>query len=163
MSKIEITEETHLEKEWFKEASNQTIDTLPEFINHIMNDYEHDYGTICHAVSACALAAAWAANKSESGGITGFQASFVMWDFIRQWLKTSNEVGMKLVDYDDMLYPQYGYKFEKTIRKDTWEQLQSVAKKRLEEKDEHVHPNVIAHWESIVKGVVPFGFTVTEC
>lgn len=61
-----------------------------------------------------------------------------------------------------MLYPQCGHKFEKTISKDTWEQLQNVAKKRLEEKNKHAHPNVIAHWESIVKGVVPFGFTVTE-
>ena len=162
MNKVEITEEMHLEKEWFAEASKQTLETLTKFINHIMNDYEHDYGTICHAISACALAAAWAADKSESGGITVFQASFVMWDFVRQWLKPSNETGMKLIDYDDMLYPQYGYKFAKTIREDTWKELQKVAQKRLEEKDEHVHPNVIAHWESIVKGVVPYGFTVTE-
>ncbi len=161
MSKIIATEEMHLEKEWFAEAKKQTIETLPNFINHIMNDYEHDYGTICHAVSACALAAAWAADTSENGGITGFQAGFVMWDFIRQWSYTSNETGMRILNYDDMLFPQYADKFEKTIRKDTWTKIQDIAKENLETKTT-AHPNVIAHWKNIVKGIVPFGYVVTD-
>ncbi len=161
MNKIEITEEMHLEKEWFAEAEKQTVETLPEFINHIMNDYEHDYGTICHAISACALATAWAVNASENGCITGFQAGFVMWDFVRQWSYSSNKTGMRILDYDNMLYPQYAEKFEKTIRKDTWEQLQNTAKEKLQDA-EGVHPNVVAHWESIVNGVVPFGYIVTD-
>ena len=84
-NKTPITEEMHLEKEWFELARKQTLETLPGFINYVMNDYMHDYGTICHAVAACALASAWAANDSPNGGITGFQANFVMWDFVKQW------------------------------------------------------------------------------
>ena len=99
----------HPEKEWFKQAKKQTIETLPEFMNHIMNDYCHDYGTVCHAVAACAMAAVYAANHHPSGGITGFQAGFVMWDIIRQTNYPSNKCGMKLIDYDNMLYPQYAY------------------------------------------------------
>lgn len=162
MSKIIVTEEMHLEKEWFAEAKKQTIESLPNFINHIMNDYVHDYGTVCHAVSACALAAAWAANASENGGITSFQAGFVMWDFIRQWCYTSNETGLRILDYDNMLYPQYADTFTaKTIRKDTWNKIQDIAKENLKTRIS-AHPNVIAHWENIVKGIVPFGFTVTD-
>ena len=40
-----ISEEQNLKKIWFEEAKEQTIETLPMFINHIMNDYDHDYGT----------------------------------------------------------------------------------------------------------------------
>ena len=65
MDKMAITEEMHLEKEWFEQAREQKLETLPEFMNHILNDYRHDYGTICHAISACALAAAWAADNSD--------------------------------------------------------------------------------------------------
>lgn len=165
MEKVKITEEMRLEKEWFEEARKQTLETLPKFIDHVMNDYEHDYGTVCHAISACAIAAAWAANASEMGGITGFQAGFVMWDFIRQWSYPNNKTSLKIVNYDDILYPQYGYKFEKTLTKRTWEGIQEEAARRLKEKEERgypVHPDVKAHWEGIVAGQVPFGFTVTE-
>lgn len=158
-----ITEEMHLEKEWFADAHKQTLETLPEFMRHVMNDYEHDYGTVCHAVAACAIAAAWAANNADGarGGITGFQAGFVMWDFIRQWSYPSVKTTMRILNYDDMLYPQYEYKYQKTIDSDTWKLLQKAAKKNLEEKD-YAHKDVVDHWKSIVDGNVPFGYTVKE-
>ena len=164
-NKNAITEEMNPEKEWFEEAKEQTVESLPAFINHIMNDYCHDYGTVVHAISACALAAAWAANASEGacGGITGFQAGFVMWDFIRQWQYPRNKTALKVVNYDDMLYPQYEQKFEKTITKRIWESIQEEAKRRLlEETGYEPHPTVKAHWESIVAGWVPFSYTVLE-
>lgn len=167
MSNNMINEEMHLEKEWYEQAKKQTLETLPAFIGHVMNDYQHDYGTVCHAIGACALAAAWAANheKGACGGITGFQAGFVMWEFILQWSYPNNKTGLRLLNYDDLLYPKYDYKFAKTITPDTWEALKKQAKKNLEddEKQEwHAHPDVIAHWQSIVDGVVPHGFTVKE-
>lgn len=160
--KIAITEEMRLEKEWFEEAKRQTLETLPAFINHVMNDYVHDYGTVCHAISACAIAAAWAANecKGACGGITGFQAGFVMWDFVVQWSYKNNRTALKIVDYDDMLYPQYGGKFQKTMSKSTWESIQNAAKENLSEKAEYVHPSVLAHWKSIVDGHIPFGYSI---
>ena len=156
-----INEEMHVEKEWFKEAKEQTIETLPQFINHLMNDYRHDYGTICHALSAAALATVYAADKSPQGGITGFQASFIMWDFIRQWMYPHNECGLRLVDYDDMLFPQYQDKFEKIISPDTWNKIQEQARKYVDEND-IVHPNVLAHWKLIINGEIPFGYVVKE-
>jgi hypothetical protein len=164
MDKVVITEEMRLEKEWFKQAHEQKLETLPEFMNHILNDYCHDYGTICHAISACALAAAWAANSSDQGGITGFQSSAVMWDFVRQWAYKNNKTSLRIIDYDNMLYPQYKSYFEnKTIDQSTWKALQNEAKRRLDEIDSGKEPaadSVISHWKSIVNGVVPFGYKI---
>ena len=160
MDKQAITEEMHLEKEWFEQASKiETIDQLTEFINHLFGDYNHDYGTACRAIGAAAVATAWYGAHVE--GITGFQAGFVMWDFIRHWTKTTNKCGMKLVDYDDFLYPQYRYKFEKAISKDVWESIQEQAKNNLLS-DEHACPEVRNHWQKIVSGMVPFGYEVED-
>lgn len=169
MSKIIVTEEMRPQDEWFKQAEEQTLETLPEFVNHVMNDYDHDYGTVVHAISACALAAAWAANRAEGacGGIAGFQAGFVMWDFVRQWNHKNNKTGMRLINYDDLLYPQHANKFDKTLTPSTWEHVQKEAKAKIEEAhdDAHgyaVHPDVMAHWQSIADGKLPFGFIVKE-
>ena len=161
--KTAITEEMRLEKEWFAEAKKQTLETLPAFINHVMNDYIHDYGTVCHAISACAIAAAWAANDCEGawGGITGFQASFVMWDFVRQWSYPRNKTTLKILDFDNMLYPQHEYHFQKTISVETWQGIQRRANELLSEK-EYAHPDVVAHWNSIVDGHIPFGYTLKD-
>ena len=164
MDKMAITEEMHLEKEWFEQAREQKLETLPVFMNHILNDYCHDYGTICHAISACALAAAWAANSSDQGGITGFQASAIMWDFIRQWIYKNNKTALRIINYDNMLYPQYkGYFEDRTIDQSTWEDLQNEAKRLLDEIDSgegSAADPVIVHWKNIVNGVVPFGFKI---
>lgn len=158
--KQQIDESMHLEKEWFEQAGEvKTIEELETFVNHILNDYEHDYGTACHAVAACALAGAWLGCHKE--GLTGFQAGFVMWDFIKGWIKSENTCGMKLVDYDDMLYPQYDHKFEKTISQNTWHCLQEEAKRQLKEAG-GAHPEVKAHWKNIAMGIVPFGYQVRE-
>lgn len=158
----QITEKNkEIINKWFEEAKEQTIDTIPDFMRHVLNDYGHDYGTICHAFSACAIAATWAADKSVQGGITAFQAGAVMWSFVRRWNYTENKTGLKIVDYDNMLYPQYADSFEKTIRKDLWKLLQAEAKKRLSEND-YATDWVKAHWKSIVDGNVPFGYKVID-
>lgn len=148
--------------QWFKDAANQTVETLPDFMNHILKDYHHDYGTICTAIGACAIAAAWAANASPQGGITGFQAGAVMWAFIRNWNFRRNKCGLKIMDYDDMLYPQYEEKFDKIITHRLMENLVNEAKQRLSNiSEEHpVHPEVKAHWEQIAAGIPPFGYQV---
>jgi hypothetical protein len=159
MEKLKITEEMNVHKEWYAQASKQTLETLPEFLRHLMEDYGHDYGTIVHALAAGSIATAWAMNGAPHGGITGFQAGAVMWQFIRGWNYEENKTGMKLINYDKMLYPQYDHMFAKTIKQSTWENIQKEAKKFLERED-YVHPNVRQHWKSIVAGVVPFGYTI---
>lgn len=159
MEKQFITEDMHLEKEWFEQARKiHTIEELASFANKLLNEYEHDYGTVCHAIAAISVAGAWLGAHVE--GITGFQAGFVMWDFVREWNHSGNKCGMRLIDYDDMLYPQHGYRFEKTISSSTWKRLQEEAKQLLDEG--RGVETVRAHWQSIVDGKVLFGYIVKE-
>lgn len=157
MKKV-ITEKDGVQKEWYEQASKQTLETLPVFLNHLLNDYQHDYGTICHAITAGGLATMWAMNKHEQGGITGFQAGAIMWEFITNWNYSDNKTGMRLIDYDHLLYPQFAEEFDKVISKETWDRLQEEANKLLE--TENGVADVRAHWRSIKMGVIPFGFKI---
>jgi len=161
-----ITEEMGLHKEWFIQAREQTLESLPEFIRHLIQDYGHDYGTIVNACVAAGIAGIQAVNHDpKQGGITGFQAGCVMWGFMREWMHYDSP--MLLRNYGNMLYPQYKKEFAQTISKDTWAWLQAEAKRKLAEantvqSEVGSYNTVHVHWESIVAGTVPFGFTVSE-
>lgn len=158
-----VTEEMQPQKEWFKRAKDiRNIEELAAFAKELLVDTEHDYGTVCHAIAALALGAGHLGSYTQ--GITGFQAGFVMWDFIKQWEFNNNKCGLKIINYDNMLYPQYGVNFEKVIKPETFKRLQEVAAKELSRPniDFYVHPEVKAHWQSIVDGNVPFGYKVSE-
>ena len=143
-----------------KRANIQNFDQLTLYLHTIKNNYNAGYGIAPRAIAQATLATAWFLSKEF--GITGFQAEFVMWDFIRGWDFMSNQCGLRIIDYDNMLYPQYKYKFEKTICVDTWEALQKRAKELLMEREDAAHPVVIKHWKSIVDGNVPFGYEVED-
>lgn len=161
MDKQFVTEDMHLEKEWFEEARNiKTIDELSRFVDKLMNSYYHDYGTACHAIAACAIACAEFGAAHE--GITGFQASFVMWDFIYHWTKRGNKCGLRLIDYDKFLFPQYEREFDKIISRETWESIQKEAENLLGDTDKFACDKVEQHWKNIVNGKVPFGYKVVE-
>jgi hypothetical protein len=159
-----ITEKSGVHKDWYKVAKTQTVTTLPDFIKHLTEDYEHDYGTICHAITAAAIGAAQAVENSPQGGITGFQASAIMWEFIQHWMQFGDEP-MRLVHYEEMLYPQYLHTFT-SISKSTWKWMQAKAKEKLQEKGDdgnanvRLAPEVEAHLKMIVSGIVPFGYSV---
>lgn len=161
MEKIKITEENHFENQWFMQAETQILETLPEFINHLINDYEHDYGTIVKATAAAMIATFHACNKSEQGGLTGFQAGFIPW-FMMDKFWGESKVGRKVIDFEKMLYPQYEFKFEKTISPKIWNKLQEIAKEKMKEPAEMFHPSVREHISKIAAGQVPFGYTVKD-
>jgi hypothetical protein len=176
-----ITEEDGIQEEWYREAKGMTLHRLPEFLRKLDRDYDHDYGTICHALAAGAVAAATALDRGSGGGITGFQAGAVFWEFYRHWMAEDGPAA--LVVYEHMLYPQYEYRFQKTIGKSIWEWIQEEAKKRLQAAGDNeatiktyvtedgdlrsyesrfCHPDVYAHWQAIASGQVPFGYRVEE-
>lgn len=161
MKKIKITEENHFEDQWFMQAETQTLETLPEFINHLMNDYEHDYGTIVKATAAAMIATFNACNQSEQGGFTGFQVGFIPGFMINKFWGES-KVGRKIIDFDDMLYPQHKDRFEKTISPTIWKNLQEIAKEKMKEPVENFHPDVRLHISKIAAGEIPFGYKVKE-
>jgi hypothetical protein len=164
MKKIVLDEKHNADilKNWFEEANNvKNTDELSLFISKLLNEYTHDYGTIVHACSAAMLAALSCINKDENqGGITGFQASYIVWQLIPKLTLTNFDLGGKIVAYTDMLFPQYQEKFEKIISKKTFEALQTEAKKRLLEKD--MRETVVTHMQKIADGIVPFGYEVKE-
>lgn len=139
-----------------KRKDIQTFEDLTHFLKDVLDNYNIGYGESPRAMAQAILATAWF--FADKFGITGFQAGFVMWDFIRDWQFSSNECGLKITDYDDMLYPQYEDRFEKTITKYTWEKLKEEAEKRLSAA--YGAPEVRNHWLSIVKGNMPFGYSV---
>lgn len=155
---LQITEEMGLHKKWYEEAKNMTLEELPEFLQRLTK-FEHDYGTVCHALAASAIASAWAMNNTPQGGITGFQAGAVMWEFIKHWMSYENEP-MRLTRYNDLLYPQHEDRFT-SISKDTWKWLQEKAAENLAS-SEHATDRVRAHWKSIVDGQIPFGLTLDK-
>ena len=126
-----------------------------------MNDYIHDYGTSCHAVAACAIAAAWAACKQER--LTGFQAGFVMWDFIREWEYSSNKCGLSIINWDNLLYPQYEYRFsDMAIPESVWHKVVKEAQNCLKERRDYAADHVVEHWNNIAAGYVPFHCTIRK-
>lgn len=154
-----ITEEMGIQKEWYEEAKKTTAATLPEFVRKLTEDFQHDYGTICHAIAAAAIAAMHAVDHSPEGGITGFQANCIIWEVIEKW-GVFNEGPKRMLSYADLLYPQYQEKFS-TIKPETWKWVQEKAKEILAEHKE-MHPEVQAHMESVAAGNLPFGLKVYE-
>lgn len=168
MTKTPITEaDKDVIEGWMTDAKKVTKETLVEFIDRVMNGYHHDYGTVCHAMAACAIATAWACNREEGagGGITGFQAGAVGWQFLKGWGSPEvGETGSRLLNYDQIMYPQYDYTFQPTIPKVTWELLQEKAKKKIEGlgQDRDINRAVLDRWRSIAAGVVPPGLSVSD-
>jgi hypothetical protein len=147
-------------EDWYARAQKQTSKTIGAFIDEVMS-YDHDYNTVVMGVGACVVAAAWAANAHpENGGVTGFQSSFVMWEFIKNW--SGKKGPMRLMEFEQMLYPQYEDRFEKEIARSTAEWLVAEAKKKLGEATSDTSPRTVEHWKKIAAGHLPFGFIVLD-
>lgn len=158
-----IQEEDKIHEEWYEEAREMTLEKLPEFLKRLSEEYEHDYGTICHAIASSSIAAAWAMERTPQGGITGFQAGAIMWEFIWNWMTEYKGQPLRIINYDHMLYPQYEDDFTK-ISPSTWEYLKKTAKEKLEEYkgSTTVSEDVVKHMEEIVSGKIPFGYTISD-
>lgn len=137
----------------------QDVNDLPKFLEEMLKDAD-DYGSIVSCISYGAIATAWTMNHHPNGGITGFQASFIMWEFIKQWMYSNNKCGLKIVDYDDFLYPQREERLNKTISLGVWKLIQKQAQEKLVNSD--ACEEVTKHWQNIVDGVVPFGYEIEE-
>lgn len=111
-------------------------------------------------------------------------------EFLQGWLHMDGP--FSLLQYSDMLYPQYGEKFGKIIPSGVMLWLRQEAAKKLIEWEwgqaqgeqfydcdggglckvslphqhsyylAHAHPDVVRHWESLVAGHPPFGYIVKD-
>ena len=157
-----ITEEMRLEKEWYKQAESVELKDLENFVRGLIEDYNHDYGTIVKAMCAGMKATFSAMNNDKNqGGITGFQAGCLSWEIFKQFRLEKMVTGARLLNFDHMLYPQYEDRFDKVIDAETWNALQKQAKENIEKK-EVVTEQVLLHWHTIANGLVPFGYKVKQ-
>ena len=158
--KQSITEKDGIHEDWYKEAGDvKTPDEAAAFMKRLLSDYDHDYGTICHAIAAAQKAAFHAMDQDkDQGGITGFQAGCIMWSTMEHIHSIKGP--SRLLDMKNLLYPQYAYKFN-SISKSTAEWLKNEAKKKIKA-DADAHPDVLAHWGRLAEGAIPFGLKVKD-
>lgn len=144
---------------WYERAKLVSLETLLDFLKELA-EFPHDYNTICYALAAGAVATCWAMDRTPNGGITGFQAGAVMWEFMEAWNGIKAPAWLR--KGEDMLYPQYADKFT-SISPDTWKWLQEEAGRKLAQSDDGmVAGAVVAHWKAICAGQVPFGLKVAQ-
>jgi hypothetical protein len=158
VTKKQITEQDGVHQQWYEQAKKVQLNDLKGFVSSLLDNYEHDYGTICHAMSAAMCAAMSAVNEHPQGGITGFQASCVMWEVLENAFHV--KAPCSLVDYKNMLYPQYADRFT-SISQDTFDWLKKEATKCITD-GATMHPDVRTHMQSIADGAVPFGLSVRD-
>ncbi|KKM00057.1 hypothetical protein LCGC14_1808240 [marine sediment metagenome] len=157
---MEDSELDKYRKELYERAKKVTPYNIAGFIQELM-EQSHDYNTCVYATAAAAIAGM--SIMADKLGITGFQAGAVMWEYMRE--AHHIEYPSRLLTYGDMLYPQYGHKY-KTISKDIWEWLQKEARRKLDEDGAKEEPFMVQsvrdHMQTIVDGIVPFGYKVKE-
>ena len=143
--------------EIYKKAQEvKNIDDLTKFIYEIAK-HKNDYSTVVYACSAAMFAAFNVVNRGPNGGVTGFQAGCIGWECIGKFMMIEENAPCRLINYNEMLYPQYSANFEKTITVKTWDYLQNNAAKKIIS-DKNAHQDVISHWHKIASGVIPFGY-----
>ena len=160
---LDETRDRNIWEGWFKEAKKCRLDdgSLAKFIDHLKNDYLHDYGTSARATSAAVFATANAFARHE--GLTGFQWSCVAMDVLGQMCFPDNKLGFAVIDYDDLLYPQYEYRFtERKISAEDAKQLKQEACRKIAESDGMVNPDVMAWWQKLANGQFPEWLMVEE-
>lgn len=127
-------------KEWLDTAKTMTPDKFPDFFNHLLEDYILDYGNVCHAMAAVAIAAmkAFIHSGNIKGDITGYQSSLILWDIIRNLSYQSNVFGLKIQNMDLLLSPQYESHFN-TIPENVWLSIQKEAQERIAKNEKKYH------------------------
>lgn len=126
----------------------KTLDELNKIIEQL-TERKHDYGTCVYAMSIAAVATFnYVAGKLD---VTGFQASCADLDILRRTRDYEN--GFSIINYDNLLYPQYWddehFPSKEQLLEKNKEQLAEAAKKKLKESNGSTHPNVIKHWEMV--------------
>ena len=154
--------------EWFEKAKQvQTIEQFKELYDYLFNgDIQHTYDSAVHATSALAIAGAWLGAAKED--ITGFMAAHVKFDFLQEWDNVGREVGLQVINYDKLCYPQYVENFPvKEIELDMWLAVQRACKEHLEDicyDTTGYTPcyDVRQYWGDVCNGIIPSNLVVVK-
>lgn len=99
-----------------------------------------------------------AGNVTEE--ITPDEHAAVLWMFISLWMGKPPGAPLHLLDYDEMLFPDAGYKFT-SIPRGVFEDLQRKAT-RLLLTNTTAPESLIQHWHAVQSGRPPFGYKILE-
>ena len=166
MSKITLSEarDRDIWQGWFEEAKKCNLEdgSLNKFLDHLKNDYQFDYGTSARATAAAAFATA----NAFAGyiGLTGFLWSCAAMYIIGKMCFPHNKLGYRIVDYDNLLYPQYEHDFVGCrISASGAESLRREAQANIDESNGRVvHPAVMAWWNRLAKKDFPYWLLIEE-
>lgn len=126
----------------------KSAEELSELVR-ILATRQHDYGTCVYAMSLAAVAAY--NYMAHAIGTTGFQASCADLDIIKRTRGMKH--GFRIIDFTNLLYPQYERSvpgWNELLVKEA-DMLKREASKLLEQRSEHTHPDVVAHWKRLAK------------
>jgi hypothetical protein len=131
-----------------RESEVPTFDTVEELNAYIKGlvEQQHDYGTCVYAMSMSAVATFnYVARKLQ---VTGFQASCADLDILH---RTRNWKWGTLLNYEELLYPQYQYKFKnfEQLLEENKVELAKRAKDLMQKDKDLVHKSVWSHWERL--------------
>lgn len=175
-----MTENTQMEKEgnntegprphkdtWMEKAWHgvDTPDVLRSFALELASQTEsakgRDDASGIAADAASALAVASACMFAKMFSMTAYQKSRVMWNIVDALTDAEHDCGLKMVNYNHMLYPQYEDEFSGILPRQVWEALRTKAAETLSAKgDGELCEEVRSHLQSIADGKVPFGHSV---
>ena len=144
---------------WYKRANEIKPETFGDFVNELLHGYDLDYGAKIHAASACTIAMFYACD--DIFGFSSYQYSTSVMQVLYKLNYRINKTGIRVLDYDDMLYPQYEDKF-RSIRQKTWKLIRKRADELIAKNKSMAGPSVLNHWTSISLGVVPFGYYISD-
>ncbi len=133
----------------YKVTSPKTKQELDDIIDALATR-GHDYGTCVYAMSIAATATFY--YMSHMLGVTGFQASCADLDILA---RTRNFKFGKLLNYENLLYPQYCDKDHFPSLEDIIDEnivkLGKMAQEKLKESDLQTSSNVTKHWKYLVE------------
>ncbi len=145
---------------WYEDA--EKVDGLYAFgklSERLLGRYSHTPATTPHAYACIALAALKMADRSEQGNMDEAGWSKVLWNIVQALTGTQNEP-LGLIRYADFLYPEVYEKY-KNIPPDIWQWMRENATVGLIDPELKDAPEEVKkHWESIVKGEVPYGLKI---
>lgn len=147
-----------IKEQWLEEVKTiNSKNKLDRFVKKVMQGYEHDYGTYVWALSVCTKAFI----RYYGSAMTGLQASFLMWQIIRDTFGKQDKIGLQLVEYESVLFPQTLNRLEITFDDEMHQKVMELAKQYLvEHKD--ANEKVREHWEKVASGWLPESVKLKE-
>jgi hypothetical protein len=130
--------------------SPKNEEELIDFIRNLVKYENNDYGTAARSLTLAAEAAFnYIAHMFD---VSGFQAGYAQMDFMIRMRNIKSR--LKVLNYDNLLYPQYLDDFyitpEQCIKENaSW--LKKQAKEKLKEATEWTNEKVIEHWKYLAK------------